>query len=333
MATLATTHPTLLDLARRTDPDGNIADIVEILNQTNEVLDDMVWLEGNLTTGHRTTIRTGLPTPTWRKMYGGVQPTKSTTAQVTDSTGMLEAYAEVDKALADLNGNTAAWRLSEETPHIEGMSQEIAQTIFYGNEGTEPEAFTGLSPRFNNLSTSNNADNVIDGGGSGTDNASIWLCVWGPNSGFGITPKGSKAGLQMEDKGQVTIENIDGAGGRMEAYRTHYRWDAGLTIRDWRYFVRIANIDRSALTVDAVTGPNLPNLMFEAYERLPNTNGRAVWYMDRGIKTKLGQQSALLTKQSSLTISDVGGKITTSWLGIPIRRVDVLSPDEALVPA
>lgn len=333
MSTLAVTHPTLLDLARRTDPDGNIADIVEILNQTNEVLDDMVWMEGNLVTGHRTTIRTGLPTPTWRKMYGGVQPTKSTTAQVTDNTGMLEAYAEVDKALADLNGNTASWRLSEETPHIEGMSEEMAQTIFYGNEGTEPEAFTGLSPRFNNLSTSNNADNVIDGGGSGTDNASIWLCVWGPNSGFGITPKGSKAGLQMEDKGQVTIENIDGAGGRMEAYRTHYRWDAGLTIRDWRYFVRIANIDRSALTVDAATGANIPNLMFEAQQRLPNMNGRAVWYMDRGIATKLGQQSSLLTKNSSLQIENTGGRITTTWLGIPIRRVDVLSPDESLVPA
>lgn len=333
MATLADTHPTLLDLARRTDPDGTIADIVEILNQTNEILDDMVWLEGNLTTGHRTTIRTGLPSPTWRKMYGGVQPTKSKTAQITDNTGMLEAYAEVDKALADLNGNTAAWRLSEETPHIEGMSQEIAQTILYGNEGTEPEAFTGLTPRFNALTSANNSDNVIDGGGSGTDNASIWLAVWGPNSGFGITPKGSKAGLQMEDKGQVTIENIDGAGGRMEAYRTHYRWDAGLTIRDWRYFVRIANIDRSALTVDAATGANIPNLMFEALDRVPNTNGRAVWYMDRGLKTKLGQQSALLTKNSSLTSENVGGKIVTSWLGIPIRRVDVLSPDEALVPA
>lgn len=333
MATLADTHPTLLDLARRTDPDGTIADIVEILNQTNEVLDDMVWLEGNLVTGHRTTIRTGLPTPTWRKMYGGVQPSKSRTAQVTDNTGMLEAYAEVDKALADLNGNTAAWRLSEESSFIEGMSEEIAQTIFYGNEGTEPEAFTGLSPRFNSKTTANNHANVIDGGGSGTDNASIWLCVWGPNSGFGITPKGSKAGLQMEDKGQVTIENIDGLGGRMEAYRTHYRWDAGLTIRDWRYFVRIANIDRSNLTVDASTGANLPNLMFQAIERLPNMNGRAVWYMDRNLTTKLGQQSANLTKNSSLTVENTGGIITRRWLGIPIRRVDQLSVDEALVPA
>lgn len=331
MATLADTHPTLLDLAKRTDPDGNIADIVEILNTTNEVLEDMVWQEGNLVTGHRTTIRSGLPTPTWRKMYGGVQPSKSKTVQVTDSCGMLEAYAEVDKALADLNGNTAAFRLSEDRPFIEAMGEQVVQTLFYGNEGTQPEAFTGLSPRFN-LTTALNGDNVIKADGAGTDNASIWLCVWGPSSGFGIVPKGSKAGLQMEDKGQVTIENLNGDGGRMEAYRSHYRWDAGLTIRDWRYFVRICNIDRSALTTDASAGANLPNLMFQAEERLIKyTSGRAAWYMDRGILTKLRQQSASAVKSSTLTIENVGGARVTSFGGIPIRRVDTLAGDETLV--
>ena len=333
MATLADTHPTLLDLARRTDPDGNIADIVEILNQTNQILDDMVWIEGNLVPGHRTTIRSGLPTPTWRKLYGGVQPTKSRTVQVTDTTGMLEAYSEVDKALADLNGNTAAFRLSEDRPHIEGMSEEIAQTIFYGNEGTEPEAFTGLSPRYND-STAANGANVIKAGGVGTDNASIWLAVWGPASGFGITPKGSKAGLHQEDKGQVTIENIDGLGGRMEAYRSHYRWDAGLTIRDWRYFVRICNIDRSNLTPDlSGSSANIPDLMFQAMERVPNIDsGRAAWYMDRKIVTMLRRQSSKAVANSTLTIEQVGGVMRTSFGGIPIRRTDVLSPDEALVP-
>ena len=121
MAASASTHPTLVDLVKRQDPDGKIATIAEILNETNEILDDMVWMEGNLPTGHRTTVRTGIPAPTWRKLYGGVQPTKSTTAQVTDNTGMLEAYAEVDKALADLNGNTSEFRLSEDMAHIEGI--------------------------------------------------------------------------------------------------------------------------------------------------------------------------------------------------------------------
>jgi hypothetical protein len=331
MATLATTHPTLLDLAKRMDPQGKIDKIVEILNLTNEVLLDMVWVEGNLTTGNRTTVRTGLPTPTWRKLYGGVQPTKSTTAQVTDNCGMLEAYAEVDKALADLNGNTAEWRLSEETPHIEGMNEELATTIFYGDEGTAPEKFTGLSPRFN-TTTAADGDNIILGGSSDTDNASIWLCVWGPNTGFGIVPKGSTAGLQMEDKGQVTIENVDGNGGRMEAYRSHYRMDCGLTIRDWRYFVRIPNIDRSLLTKDASTGADLPSLMFEAMDRIPNLGaGRAVFYMDRSVKTKVRQQLAYARSSSTLTVEEVGGVRTEMFQGIPMRRCDALSGDEALV--
>lgn len=223
MATLPTQHPTLADLAKRLDPDGKVDQIVEILNQTNEILDQMVWIEGNLPTGHRSTIRTGLPQPTWRKLYGGVQPSRSTTVQVTDNTGMLEAYAEVDKALADLNANSAEFRLSEDRAHIEGMNQEFAQTLFYGNEGTEPEAFTGFAPRFNSLSAEN-GDNILDGGGEESDNTSIWLVVWGQNTVHGIYPKGSTAGLQSDDKGQVTIEDVDGSGGRMEAYRTHYLW-------------------------------------------------------------------------------------------------------------
>ena len=331
MVTLSATNPTLLDLAKRTDPDGKIATVVELLQQDNEVLMDMTWLEGNLATGHKSTVRTGLPTPTWRKLYGGVQPTKSTTAQVVDNCGMLEAYSEVDKALADLNGNTNEFRLSEDRPHIEGLNQELARTVFYGNEGTKPESFTGLAPRFN-LSTALNGDNVIKAGGASTDNQSIWLCVWGPNTGHGIVPKGSEAGLKVEDKGQVTVENIDGNGGRMEAYRTHYRWDAGLTVRDWRYFVRICNISKSAVTATGATGPVIPELMFQALERIPSmTAGRAAFYMSRNIRTALRQQSYALTKSSSLTIENVGGVPVMSFQGVPVRRVDALAADETLV--
>jgi hypothetical protein len=329
MAALAANNPTLLDVAKRLDPDGKIAAIVEILNAVNPVLNDLTFIEGNLPTGHRTTIRTGLPTPTWRKLYGGVQPTKSTTVQVTDSCGMLEAYAEVDKALADLNGNTAAFRLSEDAAHIEAMSQEMASTLFYGNEGTEPEAFTGLAPRYNSKSAQN-ADNIIDAGGTGSDNTSIWLCVWGPQTGHGIYPKGSIAGLQMTDKGQVTVENVDGNGGRMEAYRTHYRWDAGLTIRDWRYFVRIANIDVSDLDTVANT-KNIINWMIQASERIPELGkGRAAFYMNRRLREKL--RLGILEKISSnLSWETVSGERVMTFDDIPVRRTDALVNTEARV--
>lgn len=329
MAVLAAQNPTLLDLSKRWDPKYNIDSIIELLAAENEILTDLSFLEGNLPTGHKTTVRTGLPTPTWRKLYGGVQPTKSTTAQITDSCGMLEDYAEVDKALADLNDNAMAFRLSEDSAHIEGMSQEMASTLIYGNEGTEPEAFTGLAPRFNSLAAQN-ADNIVDGGGTGSDNTSIWLAVWGPKSAFGIYPKGSRAGLQMTDKGQVTIENVDGNGGRMEGYRTHYRWDMGLVVRDWRYIVRIPNIDVSDLNTLANT-KSLINLMIMASERIRSTGaGRAAWYVNRTIREKL--RLGISEKiANNLTWETVEGKRVMTFDDIPVRRTDAIVNNEARV--
>jgi hypothetical protein len=329
MALLPVSNPTMADVAKRLDPDGKIDTIVELLESTNEVLTDLTVMEGNLPTGHRTTVRTGLPEATFRRMYGGVQPGRSTTAQITDNCGMLEAYAEIDKALADLNGNEAAFRLSEDSAHIEGMSQKMATTLFYGNEGVTPEAFTGLTPRFNSLSAQN-ADNIINAAGAGADNTSIWLCVWGPNTGHGIYPKGSQAGLKMEDKGQITVENVDGAGGRMEAYRTHYRWDMGLSIRDWRYFVRIANIDVSDLNTIANT-KNLINWMVMAAERIPSFGkGRAAFYVNRTIREKL-RLGILERVASNLSWETVSGKRVMTFDDIPVRRTDALINAEAVV--
>jgi len=325
MTTLSAIHPTLLDFKNRLDPDNKIATIIEMLAQTNEIIEDMVWLEGNLPTGHRTTVRTGLPTPTWRKLYGGVQPTKSTTAQVTDSTGMLEAYAEVDKALADLNGNTAAFRMSEDRAHIEGMNQEFASTLWYGNESTEPEAFTGFAPRFNDQAALN-GENIITSAATpdGTDNTSMYLIVWGENTVHGIYPKGSTAGLQMTDKGQVTVENIDGNNGRAEAYRTHYRWDCGLTVRDWRYVVRI-NFDYEDLVKDAATGPDLTDLMVQALEIVPSLSmGKPAFYMNRSVRSWLRRQMINKTKNSTLAFDTHAGKRVLTFDGVPCRRSDPL---------
>jgi len=331
MTTLSVTNPTLLDLAKMLDPDGKVATIVELLNETNEILDDMTWMEGNLPTGHRTTIRTGIPEPTWRKLYGGVQPNKGTTVQVTDSCGMMEAYAEVDKALADLNGATAAFRLSEDRVHLEGMNQSLADAIFYASETTTPEKFTGLAPRYNSTSAAN-GENIIKGGSSDTDNTSIWLVVWGPQTVHGIIPKGSKAGFQMTDKGVVTIESVDGAGGRMEAYRTHYRWDAGLSVRDWRYIVRIPNIEKSALTKTGSSGADLIDLMTQAIEMIPSLSmGRPVFYCSRTIRSFLRRQISNKVVNSTLAMDMVAGKRVVTFDGIPVRRCDALAADEALV--
>ncbi len=335
MGTLTATNPTLLDMSKAMDPDGKIAFIIPLLNEVNEILDDMVWVEGNLPTGHRTVQATALPSPKWRKMNEGVPRSKGLDVQITDNTGMMEAFSEIDVALADLNGNTAAYRLSQDKKHIEGMSQEMADTLFFGNEATAPEEFTGFAPRYASTSDEN-GDNIILGGSlSGqTDNTSIWLVVWGENLCHGIVPKGSQAGLKVEDLGRIMIQDAsDGSNtGRMMAYSTHYRWDVGLTIPDWRYVVRIPNIDKSLLVADSASGADLADLMFQAMTVIPQlARGKAVFYMSRTVMSFLRRQLTAATSMSTLQIENVGGKMVTNFQGIPIRRCDALAADEARI--
>lgn len=330
MALLNANALTLADWAKRLDPMGKVPSIVELLSQTNELLMDMQWIEGNLPTGHRTTVRTGLPAVAWRLLNQGVQPSKSTTAQIDESCGMLEAWSEVDKDLAMLNGNTSAFRLSEAQAFIESMNQEMASTLFYGNSGLAPEEFTGLAVRYSDP-TATNGSNVIDLGGSGSDNSSIWLVCWGANTIHGIFPKGSNAGLIHEDMGEVTVETTAGiAGTRMRAYQDRWQWKCGLALRDWRYVVRIGSIDISdLLTTPAV----LINAMIKAIHRVPNIRlGRPVFYMNRTVFQQMDiARRAEVSSGGGITFENVDGKIQYSFRSIPIRLCDALTQTESLV--
>lgn len=332
MATKATNVLTLADWAKRLDPNGKTPDIVELLSQTNEILADMIWQEGNLSVGHRTTVRTGLPTVAWRLLNNGVQPSKSTTAQIDESCGKLEAWSEVDVALANLNGNVEAFRLSEAQAFIEAMNQEMASTLFYGNSSISPEEFTGLSVRYSSLSAAN-AQNIVSGAGGSTDNSSIWLICWSPQSIFGIFPKGSKAGLEHKNLGEETVEATAGiAGTRMRAYRDMWIWDCGIALRDWRYVVRIPNIDISNLVAKS-SAADIIELMIKAIHRIPNIrNGRPVFYMNRTIMQMLDiMRRDDVISGGGLSYADVDGKIQYSFRGIPIRICDALLETESVV--
>ena len=338
MATLATSNLTLADWAKRTDPDGRIPIIAELLSQSNEILEDCVFKEGNLPTGERVVIRTGLPGVYWRALNQGIPSTKSTTAQVDEAAGILEARSEVDKDLAMLNGNTAQFRLSEDSAFLEAMNQTQATTMFYGNPGTDPKQYLGLAPRYSSLSASN-AQNILSAGGSGSDNTSVFLVVWGDNTVYCHFPKGSKAGLIHEDLGEQTVYNSDGT--RLQAYATRYQWKNGLVVKDWRYVVRICNIDVSDLiaqanTQTAAAATNIVKLMARSLYRIPNmAMGRAAFYMNRTVHSGLSI-AALDKSQYVLKINEGLSQfgVPYSWLsflGVPLRRVDSLINAEAVV--
>lgn len=339
MATLSNTALTLADWSKRVDPDGRVPVVAELLSQTNEILTDCLFKEGNLPTGHREVIRTGLPAVYWRALNQGIPNSKSTTAQVDEACGILEARSEVDKDLAELNGNTGQFRLSEDQAFLEAMNQTQAQTLFYGNPATDAKQFLGLATRYGAISGAGNAANIIDAGGTGSDNTSIYLVVWGDNTVFCTFPKGSKAGLMHNDLGEQTVYNGDGT--RMQALATQYQWKNGLVVKDWRYVVRIANIDVSDLmgqtgTQAASAATNIIKLMARALYRVPNMKmGRPAFYMNRTVHGGL----AIAALDKSQAVVKVNEGLTQfgqpdswlSFLGVPLRQVDALLNTEARV--
>jgi hypothetical protein len=339
MATLATNNLTLADWAKRTDPEGRVPVVAELLSQTNEILEDCVFKEGNLPTGDRVVIRTGLPSVYWRALNQGIPNSKSTTAQVDEACGILEARSEVDKDLAMLNGNTAQFRLSEDVAFLEAMNQTQATTLFYGNPATDPKQFLGLAPRYSS-STAGNGQNVLKAGGSdATSNTSIYLVVWGDQTAYCPFPKGSSAGLMHEDLGEQTVYNSDGT--RLQAYATRYQWKNGLVVKDWRYVVRICNIDTDDLIAQTTTqaasaATAIIKMMSRALYRIPNMSmGRAAFYMNRTVHSGLAI-AALDKSQYVLKVNEGLSQFGTpySWLsfqGVPLRKVDAIVNTEAVV--
>src|SRR6476646_1458933 len=338
MALLNAGQLTLADWAKRLDPDGGAPAVAETLSQTNEILEDAVFVEGNLPTGHRLVIRTGLPQVFYRMINQGVPTSKSTTAQIDEACGILEARSHIDVELVKLNGNESAFRMSEDSAFIEAMNQTMAGAMFYGNPGTDPRQFLGLQTRYSSLSAGN-AQNIIDAGGTGSNNTSIYLVVWGTDTVFCPFPQGSKAGLMHQDLGEESV--ADANGNFFQAVRALYQWKNGLAVKDWRYIVRICNINVTDLTGQSATQAStaataIIKLMMRAMDRPPNlAMGRPAFYANRTVYSML-RVAALDKSQNAVTIETAANQFGTSYkmtnfMGIPLRKVDQLLNTETRV--
>jgi len=292
--------------------------------QINPIMEDAITLEANDGTSHLTTVRTGLPPVTWGKLYKGVNPGKSTNAQVRDSTGFLESVSEVASHLLAVAPDKAAFRLSEAQAFIEAMSEEMATGLFYHDTATDPDKFMGLSPRFN-LKSAKNGAQIIDAGGTGSVNTSVWFIVWSPNTTHLLYPQGSRAGLQREDWGEETKELADGSMYRV--VREYFKWDIGMSVRDYRYVARVANID-------TVTPPaDIESFLIDAFYQLrqPRAFGSKVTlYCNTTIKRLLHKQARAFSN-TQLTITETNGIEQVKFMGYPIKEVDALVNTEARV--
>jgi len=329
MALLGGTLLTISDWAKRIDANGKIARIAELLSQRTPILEDLPFIEANDILGHRTTVRTGLPLAAWKKLNSGVPFTKSRTAQVTETIGIQEQRSAVDEDHPGVGLGLADLRLSEARPHIESIGQEFSSSFFYGSTSTAPEEIMGLSPRYNSLSAEN-AQNIIDAAGTGSDNTSVWLLNLAPDETiFGIFPRGSTSGIEHKDLGLQQIQDADD--NWYSAYLDQWKMKSGVVVKDWRYGVRIANIDVSNLVAES-SGADLAKRMIAALNTIQGTSsGRTLFYMNRTVKNMLDIQRLNNLRTSGMTYRDVDGKMIPTFQDVEIRVTDSLVNNEARV--
>ncbi len=337
---------TYAEWALRHDPTGKISQLVDMLAQSNQILNDMLTVECQSGNAFEYTQVTKLPSPIRRAYNQGVPASLAGVAKLISTCKEYSDWSIFDKSLAELGGNLAELRMQEDNLHMEGFAQTIASDLFYSNGSSDPTAFTGLSNIYNTVTaaTSPIAQNVIDCLGTGSDNASMWLICWHPKRIHTIFPKGTQAGLQHRDMG--LLPRVDANGNEYLAYRTYLEWKIGLAIHDWRFAVRACNIDVSDLTGSSAA--NLINTLVRMCNRVPVmpagvTNnqsmdstvdqivpGRAAIYVNRTIGTYLDLQ-AMNKTNVLLQMTQWNGQSVTTFRGIPIRTVDALLNSETRV--
>lgn len=305
-------------------------DIIELMNQTNDILDDVPWMESNQSDGHLTRIRTGLPEVYWRRLYQGTPPSKSQWSQVKEGCGILEALMELDVEETKLYADKLnAFRMSESKAFTEAMRQKVAKTLFYGDNNVTPDEFNGLSMRY----PGKTSPHVVDAGGTGAKCTSMWLVSWGAQTVHGLYPKGSQGGFEHKDMGEYVTNDDNGR--KFEVLGDKYNWRCGLTVRDWRAVVRIANIDTTKLGLSYGESGfvDLQKLTIMAKNMMPEMmRSKAIWYCNQDVMTALEMQ-AIDPKGVHLTYGEFfDSKGVPILHGRPVRQCDaIISTESALV--
>lgn len=305
-------------------------DIIELMNQTNDILDDVQWMESNQSDGHLTRIRTGLPAVYWRRLYQGTPPSKSTWSQVKEGAGLLEAIMELDVEETRLYGDKAkSFRVAEGLAFTESMRQKVSATLIYGDNTKAPDEFNGLAMRY----PSKDSPNVVNAGGSTKDKqTSIYLVSWGANSVHGIYPKGSQGGLEHEDLGTYMTQDEDKR--KFQVVGDKYNWKCGLTVRDWRACVRVCNVDTTKLSLRKGEAGflDLQALLIKAKNMMPeNMRNKAVWYCNSDVMTALEMQSTDSGNVQLQYGEFFSAKAVPVLFSRPVRQCDSILSTEAVL--
>jgi hypothetical protein len=329
-------NPTMVDIVKGKVNGKFDRDVVELALDSNENLGHFVVLPCNDGDHDTTTIRTGIPDAAWTSFYEGVQPSKGTKTQVTNSCGHLEALLQVDSRLIKTQEDAEAELGDEAYAQGEAMGNEVLSCVFYGNTKKNGKKFNGLSPVYSQLPTATTTDKdaayyVLGAKRSATPSGdalrSIWLVGHGRMGTALIYPQGTSAGLQRGPVKDETVSLSDGS--RLRVKEQFFDWTVGARVKDFRKNVRICNIESDNLeTLDL----DLGEYMLKAMVRVQKTGVTLKWYMPKSIYEWLCVKTRRDVKGGgNFGFAEFDGKLILTFQGVPIYSEDALEVNEDAV--
>ncbi len=333
MPNLNLTSVSLVDLARLTKGSGkDKTPIVDVLSKANDMLGDITFKTANKGANHQFSHITSRPQIHWTAAGQPTPASRSHASMMTEVCAQLEGVSLIEYKEANMGtNNVKEIRAHEDAQFIEAFGDTFADTLMYGNAAADPRQLNGFATRFGALGGIT-GDQMIDAGGVGADNTSMYLIGWGDNSVYGLVPEGMQAGLDHIDRGLT--DRTDANGGEYMMYKSVYNWNVGLCVQDWRYVSRICNIDVSELSHDMSTGANLTKLAISAKNRIHKLEKcRPYWYVNRTIFEALEQQAQFgqNVRYGKDEMNKKAGGNVMHLCGIPVRRMDNILDTEAVV--
>ena len=311
---------TALEVARRSsDPDAFT--IIETMALTNTMLQELPAVEANDGTVHTSVVRRSYPGGEHRVYNKGVASKASQTDTVKDVICMLEAFSDVDEALARHSGNPGALYLSEAQAFLAGMGIDQAKDLVDGSRAANPAQIDGLSTRLNKVDDKH----CFSFGGSGSNLTSVYLVAAGPQSCHLIYPKGSKsAGVRREDLGVSRVQDRADVNKTFMAHTDRFVAEYGIAIRHPDAVIRICNIP---FMLDANQRKELTEMILYLQGALTVGIVNNVLFANRNAIYQIERAGREL-QQVVFPETDPWGRPVTNINGMRFRRQDAILSTE-----
>ena len=262
---------TLSDVAKMTH-NQELVPMVDELTKPTTLFSWMGWKQASDAMRDVSGKVTELPKATWTGLDMGVKATKGNYTQKEEGLAIIESWASINEKTYAVSPHKEATRWENDRLHIQGLGMDAEEGLVYGNPAVDVNQPLGFIARFGKVTDHHRMASGVKydyctlsaGGTTANKQSSILVLARGIMGPTLLYPRYKEQnGLMYRHWG---FENTkDENGGNIRRALSQFQITFGLSIRDTRTAIRIANVE----TTNSTSIGNVRDAMFEAVAAIP----------------------------------------------------------------